>query len=574
MNSLIKVHRHPIASKPKQQGVSIIHCNTMTSFAAQQLSSVYTACENHENAHEFHPTCCLSLMHQILHTPILHVICVQATSMSDADDVRSEAISTYLRDEAVCRAAHAAACASVALLVTRVAETGESACAAPASPAAHAVCTFMHDAVLSHVSTSVYALLLAWAHARVAVAASLRQRCVALDIPAPAHAADVASLMDSAATLERVLDAACSDAKSSTSIESARLYRAMMCLELQRMQSYVPLQARRELLAVFDFDDTLTCTDTTPMYARMATQAHDGDAVAQQAVQHAWAAAEIEYASMCMQVHVAALRSSAGASPTARVLAYMAATGAYDRAAVSAVSGMGITRGDGEQVPVLSGIPARQLSARSAFSDAVSLRTGVRSCLRLTAGARVLSLNWSRCFINTCLSSVGFDVQMELIHANDLQLGDLDGRSGACTTGVINASITSSLDKAVVLESMRPPAGCIFIGDSIGDLCALLAADVGVLVCKDSSAHECGGKCVRGRLVDVCALADVSVLPLACVYACKPAEPVQQVLEVGEDLCTLTMRGMLWASKRVIFIAASLDEVAAFLHAYVRPCEA
>ncbi|KAH5740010.1 hypothetical protein HBI20_008470 [Parastagonospora nodorum] len=96
----------------------------------------------------------------------------------------------------------------------------------------------------------------------------------------------------------------------------------------------------------------------------------------------------------------------------------------------------------------------------------------------------VLSVNWSRCFIASCLKSAGIEVSHLTILANELE-GIEQGRP---STGRISPEgsmkIVSSGDKLRYLEQMRQQgnARIVYVGDSWPDIECLLAADVAICI--------------------------------------------------------------------------------------------
>jgi phosphoglycolate phosphatase-like HAD superfamily hydrolase len=96
----------------------------------------------------------------------------------------------------------------------------------------------------------------------------------------------------------------------------------------------------------------------------------------------------------------------------------------------------------------------------------------------------VLSVNWSRHFISSCLKANGAELDSDLIFANEL-----DGiAEGEPSTGQISPDdhikIISSGDKLRYLERMREenPAPIVYVGDSWTDIECLLAADLGICI--------------------------------------------------------------------------------------------
>jgi 2-hydroxy-3-keto-5-methylthiopentenyl-1-phosphate phosphatase len=104
----------------------------------------------------------------------------------------------------------------------------------------------------------------------------------------------------------------------------------------------------------------------------------------------------------------------------------------------------------------------------------------------------ILSVNWSRHFIASCLSASGISLQEDRILSNELS----NLVSGYSSTGYIlstdsssspDSTIISSPDKLLHLEALRKnntknmrPMMLVYVGDSLTDLECLVAADLGV----------------------------------------------------------------------------------------------
>jgi phosphoglycolate phosphatase-like HAD superfamily hydrolase len=96
----------------------------------------------------------------------------------------------------------------------------------------------------------------------------------------------------------------------------------------------------------------------------------------------------------------------------------------------------------------------------------------------------ILSVNWSRHFIASCLGAAGVQIDPEIIYANELA-GIAEGKT---SSGQISPDgsrkIIASGDKLRYLEMMREmSAGTIvYVGDSWTDVECLLAAEVGICI--------------------------------------------------------------------------------------------
>ena len=114
----------------------------------------------------------------------------------------------------------------------------------------------------------------------------------------------------------------------------------------------------------------------------------------------------------------------------------------------------------------------------------VTLRPGVKRFLEKVQAhgdkIHILSVNWSRHFIHSCLAACGTSLDTSLVLANEL-----DGiAEGASSNGRITPKIVSSSDKLRELKKLRDtsPALIVYAGDSWPDIECLLAADVGICI--------------------------------------------------------------------------------------------
>ncbi|KAH7077366.1 HAD-like domain-containing protein [Paraphoma chrysanthemicola] len=146
------------------------------------------------------------------------------------------------------------------------------------------------------------------------------------------------------------------------------------------------------------------------------------------------------------------------------------------------------------QSKIFAGMTAQQLGdgARKAVASGdVALRAGCVDFLRFvtdeaTRGAKlhILSVNWSRHFIASCLKSAGAEIDSSIILANELE-GIPEGResSGQISPGD-DMRIVASWDKLRYLEELRreSQARVVYVGDSWTDVECLVGADLGVCI--------------------------------------------------------------------------------------------
>lgn len=137
----------------------------------------------------------------------------------------------------------------------------------------------------------------------------------------------------------------------------------------------------------------------------------------------------------------------------------------------------------------------RQLIAEGATklieSKKVELRTGFAPFLHLARSRSrdrldLLSVNWSRYFIESCLAAAKAPVHNSSIYANELD-GIRDGQVSRGYIGPKNEadmSIVSSGDKLSYLNQLRRRQGesVVYIGDSWTDIECLLDAELGICI--------------------------------------------------------------------------------------------
>jgi phosphoglycolate phosphatase-like HAD superfamily hydrolase len=136
-------------------------------------------------------------------------------------------------------------------------------------------------------------------------------------------------------------------------------------------------------------------------------------------------------------------------------------------------------------------------------SGAVTIRPGCVEILqRFSAQAtskgdklHILSVNWSRYFILSCLKTAGIELDPGLVLANELDGIDEDKES----TGQISPDgcmkIIASGDKLRHLEQLkeRDPMPLVYVGDSWTDIECLLAANLGICM-RDEPMGSSQGK--------------------------------------------------------------------------------
>ncbi|KAF1914899.1 HAD-like domain-containing protein [Ampelomyces quisqualis] len=101
-----------------------------------------------------------------------------------------------------------------------------------------------------------------------------------------------------------------------------------------------------------------------------------------------------------------------------------------------------------------------------------------------TDSLHILSVNWSRYFISSCLRTAGIDIDSRLVFANEFT-GIAEGTSSIGEISLTAASkLIASEDKLHILKYLRErsSAPVVYVGDSWTDIECLLAADLGICI--------------------------------------------------------------------------------------------
>jgi 2-hydroxy-3-keto-5-methylthiopentenyl-1-phosphate phosphatase len=121
-------------------------------------------------------------------------------------------------------------------------------------------------------------------------------------------------------------------------------------------------------------------------------------------------------------------------------------------------------------------------------SGEVSIRPGCVDFLKRvsTNGDKVhiLSVNWSRHFIASCLKACGVEIDPTLILANELDGIDEGRRSSGEISPAGSLKIISSSDKLHHLQHLKKLESMpmVYVGDSWTDIECLLAVDLGICI--------------------------------------------------------------------------------------------
>ncbi|KAI9483776.1 MAG: HAD-like domain-containing protein [Benjaminiella poitrasii] len=99
---------------------------------------------------------------------------------------------------------------------------------------------------------------------------------------------------------------------------------------------------------------------------------------------------------------------------------------------------------------------------------------------------RIISLNWSKDWIMGFLGHHLPTLTKEQIFSNDLKF---DEQQGICT-GEIEARILTAKDKQQVIQALKKEQKTFYVGDSLGDVEALVEADVGIIMGRNKALLE------------------------------------------------------------------------------------
>jgi len=167
---------------------------------------------------------------------------------------------------------------------------------------------------------------------------------------------------------------------------------------------------------------------------------------------------------------------------------------------------------------IFAGLTSQQLdqgAKKAVDSQQVELRAGYLSFFQRIQARQdaqgdqlsFLSVNWSRCFIASCLRAAGAEVPLDSIISNELEGID----KGKASTGHIqpcrDMEVISSGDKLQWLNRLREsnsspgqPMSIVYVGDSWTDIECLLTADLGICIRDDpmgSSQKKLAGELQR-----------------------------------------------------------------------------
>lgn len=129
----------------------------------------------------------------------------------------------------------------------------------------------------------------------------------------------------------------------------------------------------------------------------------------------------------------------------------------------------------------------------------------------------ILSVNWSKRFLESMIK-VQWPESKISVHANELDGLQESISADSISTGMIEKRLTGPLQKGELLRKLfdadrsKSDGPRVYIGDSIGDLSALLEADIGIVIGTSSSLRK------------VCSIYGIKLQSLDCLMSQKSAE--------------------------------------------------
>jgi len=301
----------------------------------------------------------------------------------------------------------------------------------------------------------------------------------------------------------------------------------------------------------FDYDSTITEEDTVERIVRAALRDNREKAKGTAGGGGSAYTPEEGEAKLggIVEKYFAEQREFMSSAPMTSVQDFCEAQRVFDRRMNHDFVATGLLKGLEERTLRSHGrhVPLR-VGARSLLSDLLARSAGPKPGAAAVE-AHVVSLCWSRAFLTESLH-----LPPHLLEALPVHCNELEWRDGVCEGGEIVRSVQDPVDKAELMASLvrrakeRDPGRLcktVFVGDSVGDLLAMVRSDVGILM--GSSPGKVIGAVCRG-----CGVKVVDVEPgqsLSCLSGLREAEPGGLVFRVGS-----------WAELRAIFEEEGLVE--------------
>lgn len=223
-------------------------------------------------------------------------------------------------------------------------------------------------------------------------------------------------------------------------------------------------------LLAFDFDGTCTVHDTTSLFYKASDKyRHSLDEKAKQIIDQEWETIGLQYTTGYQKTIEKLLENlpcqeNSGLNKT-RLRQFLMEVHDFDSQSTKKV----------EESKLLAGITNEGIAD---IAKEVDLKPGCLDVLeQFNLTLHVISFNWSKDLIKNVLG------KLKNLSITGNTFPQINNKS----TGIIDKKVSSSLDKEKafqhLLKAINPQSGLsVFIGDSIGDLLALLQADIGIVV--------------------------------------------------------------------------------------------
>ena len=228
-------------------------------------------------------------------------------------------------------------------------------------------------------------------------------------------------------------------------------------------------------LLSLDFDDTCTSKDTTSLFYKATNKYRFGTKEEKRRLDEQWSKHAEEYGTGLVSVQDKAFSRLEGSTTSPGfndkgLREFLKTIGEF---------GLNISR-NVESDGLLQGITSEGIQA---VAKDVELQHSCLETLSHFRNCQVISINWSSEIIYFKLG-----IERARIHANSFPVKD--GKS----TGKIDRTMRTAFDKERVFKKLvnesRSQGVTIFIGDSLTDLLALLAADFGIIVGQSRSLRK------------------------------------------------------------------------------------
>ncbi|KAF4046581.1 putative HAD-like protein [Phytophthora infestans] len=231
--------------------------------------------------------------------------------------------------------------------------------------------------------------------------------------------------------------------------------------------------SRRPVLLCVDFDETITLRDTTSLLFQLASST----ASMQQQLVTQYVDEVGEFLSRYKTKWQQRGNNPNSSFDGAGLREFLGGYAAVDLRSVHRVV----------KSRVLKGIRLQDLVNAT---SSVQIRPNCVDTLALADVWKIISVNWNKSLLESVMSRAGAAHDPTQIIANEMKT-DQQG----VTTGEIDVKVQSPMDKAWWIDKIRSMYSAtqptvVYVGDSVTDLLALLAADVGIWIAPDETGSN------------------------------------------------------------------------------------